>query len=85
MVSSGVALSYPWADRLTIKSVALFQQPVMGQPRVLTAGITDANAEPDPFRARVVWTGASLSVRRFRLFVCKSRSQGVLPQPTNLS
>ncbi len=186
MVWSGVALSYSWADRLTIQSVAFFQQPVISQPRMPTTGFTDADVEPDPFLARIaglhalleraksrvpgwgsieftipdfmsepvtftidptgyhlikggtssrlqlarsgeelgfqgpatvngrrvyrfahtgelwgqwgqtiamlgclggvflVWTGASLSVRRFRLFARKARSQEILPQPTNL-
>ena len=67
MVWSGVALSYPWADRLTIKSVAFFQPPTMGQPRVPTTDFADANAEPDPFRARVTGLDALLERAKSRV------------------
>lgn len=53
MVWSGVALSYSWADRATLKAVALVQRPWAGGTPSFLPDFMDADSEPDPFQARV--------------------------------
>lgn len=68
MVWSGVAISYRWADRATIRAVSLLQPPQPARP-ALRAGGEDPDADPDPFSARIA--GLDSLVERAR-----ARTQG---------
>ena len=67
MVWSGIALSYPWAGRVTLQALALMPSNQPSVPDSRTMGFVVPNAEPDPFRARLTGLGSLLERAKSRV------------------